>query len=151
MNIAICTVCTAYICFIKTLGRCVCGQSNTADNVYCSNFIIRVIVLHHNSWVWLLWEILILWYGVTYLTLVWRCTYKLWKLLVFSTWPNFGPCSLCMISAFITRAMWAGSRDSNRRSYSKKTPHRGSEIIMSHIDSCLACPFNMCSRNLTLI
>lgn len=54
----------------------------------------------------------------THLTLVWRCTYKLWKLLVFSICPKFGPWSLCMISAFMTRAMWAGSRDSNSRSWS---------------------------------
>lgn len=51
-----------------------------------------------------------------YLTLVCRCTYRLWKLLVLSVRPKLGPCSLWMISAFITRAMWAGSRDSSRRS-----------------------------------
>lgn len=40
-----------------------------------------------------------------YLTLVCRCTYRLWKLLVLSVRPKLGPCSLWMISAFITRAM----------------------------------------------
>lgn len=40
-----------------------------------------------------------------YLTLVCLCTYRLWKLLVLSARPKLGPCSLWMISAFITRAM----------------------------------------------
>lgn len=52
----------------------------------------------------------------THLTLVWRCTYRLWKLLVLSVRPKLGPCSLWMISAFITRAMCAGSSESSKRS-----------------------------------
>lgn len=52
-----------------------------------------------------------------YLTLVCRCTYRLWKLLVLSVRPKLGPCSLWMISAFITRAMWAGSSDNSSRSW----------------------------------
>lgn len=54
-----------------------------------------------------------------HLTLVCRLTYRLWKLFVFSIWPALGPCSLWMISAFISMAMWAGSRDSRSRSWDR--------------------------------
>lgn len=55
----------------------------------------------------------------SYLTLVCRFTYRLWKLFVFSIWPALGPCSLWMISAFISMAMWAGSRESRSRSWTR--------------------------------
>lgn len=55
-------------------------------------------------------------HGAAYLTLVCRLTYRLWKLFVLSMWPALGPCSLWMISAFISMAMWAGSRESRSRS-----------------------------------
>lgn len=55
----------------------------------------------------------------SYLTLVCRFTYRLWKLFVFSIWPALGPCNLWMISAFISMAMWAGSRESRSRSWTR--------------------------------